>query len=125
MTDINTPIKPGDKFSASLWEALRRIAQRVSNLRVAAPLVLQSGPGGITLGIELPTGSIWAKILSGTGPYVWREQIPLNGTWTDGARTGTSAIEVNGNTAVPVNTRVRLDLSRGVKSATFIFSKCS
>lgn len=126
MADLNTPIKPGDYFSASLWDALRKIAQRVANFRVTAPLVMQSGPGGITVGVELPTGSIWAKITSGANPYNWTEQIPkVGGGWKNGLRQGTGAYEVNNNTAVPTNSIVRLDLSRGAKSATFVFSKCS
>ena len=123
---LETPITPGTPFRASVWEALRRIALRWSNVSVAAPLIMQTGPSGVTLGVDVPLGEIWAKIGSGSNPYSWQEQIPQpNGGWSNGLRSGTAAYEVNNNTSITKGTIVRLDLSRGLKSCTFIYSKCS
>ena len=123
---LEEKIVAGSPFRASVWEALRRIAMRWSHFSVTAPLIMQSGPAGVTLAVDLPPSEIWAKISSGSNPYSWQEQVPQpGGGWSNGLRSGTAAYEVNNNTTITKGTIVRLDVDHGPKATTFIYSKCS
>ncbi len=130
--ELSEEIHPGSPIKASVWEEIRRIAVRFSKFSVSYPLELVNTKGGMSLRMRDRSEEIWIKITSGgtSGKYAWTQQLPAaDGTWTDGETTGTTttlpAIEVNGNTSVPTNTRVLARMDPDRTTYRFVYSKCS
>lgn len=122
-------VKAGDLIYAEDYQRLAAAAEKVANLRVAAPLELIDIPGAYMLRLSR-TPETWIKITgapSGTA-YAWTEQVPQSGgTWADGPRSGTTSVdpayEANGSTAVPANRIVRARRNDG-GAWIFEFGEC-
>lgn len=84
--------------------------------------------GGLQV-TNLSREGFWIKITSGTNPYAWTavyESSP--GTWADwsgltGTTTVNPAYELNGNTTVAANTRVRAEI--GTDGTSLVFDASS
>lgn len=100
-------VLPGDEILAEHITALYDLVRRLQvSVAANSGLVMDSGAGGVALGLALAEG-FWIRLTSNSGnAFAWTEVIPQSGgTWVDGYRSGTSgsdpARELNGNTSIP------------------------
>jgi hypothetical protein len=103
-------VKEGDPITADLFNRLFEVAESCRlTVGQGSGLSLLAGPDGYTLSAVV-SKPIWGKITgaisSGTYPFTLQFE-GAAGTWTDGPLTGL-AYEVSGNTAVPIDTYVKL-----------------
>lgn len=110
MSGGNSPLSP---------DYLNRLIEQIArsgNLGSVPPVLVEQGPGGWTVRLDMPLG-LWAKITDNyrNGSYAWEEQI-LGGdrefsrkpSGLYGDSTGREAVELTRNADVPVGSIVYL-----------------